>query len=554
MKDIKGTALKYAVKNAYEHNGTANVGAVIGKAKALFPDSEVKDLVPIIKKVVDEVNVMTSTELEKKFKAYEKEGWELKRIEKEKTLPELDWLAEGEKVTTRMAPNPSGAMHFGHARAAILNDEYVRKYGGKYIVRFDDTDPKIKTPVEGIEKEFLEEFKWLGIKVHETANASDRLDRYYEIIEKLLKDGNAYICNCDSEEWRKLIWESKACPCRDKKAKEHMKTWKDMLKHKVKEGEAVVRLKTDLNEKDSSLRDWWLARVVDEVNHPNKKVKDKHVWPSYNLASAIDDHDMKINFMVRGQEHRPNELKQRILYDYFEWEYPHTAYTGKISRIGEMILSKSKIKVLMEEQGLDRDDDPRLATLKSFRRKGFKAEAIRKIIVDMGIHLNEAKISTENLAAANKILVGEVSEFPFFEEAIEVEVINVTPGKVALYGDEISFRGPIERVTVDKNTFTKHKAGKVVRFKQAFNAKLTEITDYGGKADFVSYTKAKHPTISWVIDPVDVEVLMGDGSVKKGFSAPGIVEAEGIIYLENLGYVNIEEKDDGITKCIFSYT
>ena len=554
MEDVKALVLKYSVKNAYEHDGTANVGAVVGKAKALFPDSEIKDLMPIIKKVVNEVNVMPSEELEKKFKEYEKEGWELKREEKEKTLPELDWLKKGEKLITRVAPNPSGAMHFGHARPAILTDEYVKKYGGKFILRFDDTDPKIKKPIAGIEQEFLSEMMWLGIDVHETANASDNLSRYYEIIEKLIKDGNAYICDCNSEEWRKLIWKSKGCPCRDKPAKEHMVYWSKMLKHEIKEGEAVVRLKTDLKDKDPSTRDWWLARVVDNVQHPNPKTKDKHVWPSYNLASAVDDHDMNINFMERGQEHIQNETKQRKLYDYFGWTYPHTLYHGKISKVGDMILSKSKIKALMDAGGLTRDDDPRLATLKSFRRRGFSPKAIRKIIVDLGIRPNEAKIALENFAAANKQILGEAKEFAFFEEAIEIEIMNVAPGKVELYEDEIKFRGPIEMLLVDKKEFAKHKAGQVVRFKHAFNAKLNEVSEYGGNGEFVSYSKAKHPVISWLIDPVDVEVTMADGSVRRGFSAPSIINAEGVVHLENLGYVNIEDKKNGIIKCVFSYT
>ncbi len=365
MSEIKLIAEKYAIKNAFEYQGKADVGAVVGKVKALAPEVDLKKEMKEIKRIVDEVNKLDKSELEKKYKIFEEEGWELKHVEKEKTLPELDWLKAGEKLITRVAPNPSGAMHFGHARPAILTDEYVKKYGGKFILRFDDTDPKIKVPIKGIEKEFLQEFEWFGIKINEISNASDHLERYYEVIEELIKKGQAYICNCDSEEWRKKIWESKACKCREREVKEQLMDWKKMLSHDIKEGQAVVRIKTDLKNKDPATRDWWLAKIVDNVEHPNPRVKDKHVWPSYNLASAIDDHDMNINFIIRGQEHIGNEEKQRALYNYFGWTYPHTIYHGKISKVGDMVLSKSKIKVLMEEGGLSRDDDPRLATLKS---------------------------------------------------------------------------------------------------------------------------------------------------------------------------------------------
>jgi glutamyl-tRNA synthetase len=553
MEEIKQTAFKYAVKNAYEHKGTAQLGAVVGKVKALFPKEDVGKMMVIIKEAVEEANSLNEKELNEKYAGFDKEGWELVREEKEKTLPPLEWLKDGEKIITRVAPNPSGAMHFGHARPAVLTDMYVKEYGGKFILRFDDTDPKIKKPVEGIEKEFMKEMKWLGIEIDETANASDNLEEYYKIIEKLLKEGNAYVCDCDPEEWRAKVWKSKACKCRELEPKIQLEKWKKMLKHEIKEGEAVVRIKTDLKAKDSSTRDWWLARVVDDVQHPNQKVRDKHVWPSYNLASAIDDHNMKINFIIRGQEHRQNEDKQRQLYDYFGWEYPHTKYHGKIGKVGDMILSKSKIKELMEKGGLTRDDDPRLATLKSFRRRGFAPEAIRKVIFDLGLNINEAKISLENFAAANKAILGEVKEFPFFEEAVEVEVMNVAKGRVDLYGLEIEFSGPIEKILANKKDFSKRKSGEIVRFKNAFNAKLEDASEYSGSANFVSYAKAKYPVLSWVIDPVDLEILMSDGSIKQGLSAPSIIDAEGIIHIENLGYVNVESKDSGKISCVFAY-
>lgn len=557
--ELDKTISKYAVKNAFEHNSQAQLGAVVGKIKALFPEEDLGKIMPQIKKIVEETNKLDKKELDQKYKQYENEGWELKREEKEKTLPELDWLKKGEKIITRVAPNPSGAMHFGHARPAVLTDMYVKKYGGTFILRFDDTDPKIKKPVAGIEQEFLSELMWLGIDVHQTANASDNLERYYEIIEKLLSEGNGYICDCDPEKWRELIWDSKPCPCRGKETKEQLSKWKKMLKHELKEGQAVVRIKTDLKHKDSSTRDWWLARIVDDVQHPNVKARSKHVWPSYNLASAVDDHYMKINFIIRGQEHIPNETKQRQLYDYFGWTYPQTKYHGKIGKVGDMILSKSKIKVLMEKGGLTRDDDPRLATLKSFRRRGFKPEAIRKVIFNLGLNINEAKISLENFAAANKVIVGETKEFPFFEEAVEIEIMNVSPGKIEMYGYELSLSGPIEKLLVDKKEFSKHNQNEIIRFKNAFNAKILESNEYGGNAQFVSYSKTvsnenkKYKIISWIIDPIDIEITMSDGSIKRGFSAPGILETEGLVHLENIGYVNIDEKDGGVVKCVYSY-
>jgi len=555
MEEITKTAHKYAVKNAFEHDGEAQIGAVVGKVKALFPKADLKKVMPMISKAVAEVNKMKKDALALEYKKFESTGWELKHVEKEKTLPELEWLKKGEKIITRVAPNPSGAMHFGHARPAVLTDEYVKKYGGKCILRFDDTDPKVKVPIEGIEKEFMRDFEWLGIKFDEVANASDRLQRYYEIIEELVKKGNAYVCFCESEKWRELIWKSKECPCRKKDAKAQLIEWKKMLAHEIKEEQAVVRLKTDLKNKDPSTRDYWLAKVVDEVNHPNAKVRGMHVWPSYNLASAVDDHDMEINFVIRGQEHVGNEEKQKALFEIFKWKYPHTEYFGKISKIGDMTLSKSKIKEMMGKEGIERYDDPRMATIMSFRRRGFTPGAIRKVIVDCGVSLKEVKISLDAFAAANKAILGEAKEYPFFEETVKMDIFNLASGEGDCYGEKIRFDDGVMEFFVDKKELLKYskKKGTMVRFKKAFNARIDEANEFSGKATFVSYSKTDNPIISWVNELIDVEILMSDGVVKRGFSSTSLLEANGVIHFEGMGYANVEAKKDGIVKCVYSY-
>ncbi|VVB76411.1 Glutamate--tRNA ligase [uncultured archaeon] len=555
MEEITKTAHKYAVKNAFEHGGEAQIGAVVGKVKALFPKADLKKVMPQISKAVLEVNKMKKDALEEEYKKFEAKGWELKHIEKEKSLPELEWLKKGEKIITRVAPNPSGAMHFGHARPAVLTDEYVKRYSGKYILRFDDTDPKVKVPIAGIEKEFMRDFEWLGIKFDEVGNASDRLERYYEIIEELIKKGHAYVCSCESEKWRELIWKSKECPCRKKDAKVQMAEWKKMLSHEIKEEQAVVRLKTDLKNKDPSTRDWWMAKVVDEVYHPNQKTAGKHVWPSYNLASAVDDHDMEINFIIRGQEHVSNEEKQRALYEIFKWKYPHTEYFGKISKIGDMTLSKSKMKEIMEAKGVENYDDPRMATIMAFRRRGFTPQAIRKVIVDCGVSMKEVKITLDNFAAANKAVLGEAQEYPFFEEAVKMDVYNLSSGSGECYGEKVEFETGVMELFVDKKELIKYskKKGALVRFKKAFNAKIDEANEFGGKATFISYSKTDNPILSWVHEMIDVEILMSDGSLKRGFSAPSLLNATGMVHFEGLGYANIEAKKDGIIKCVYAY-
>lgn len=552
---IKEVAFKYAVKNAFEHNGSAQMGAVIGKVKALFSEIEIKEISEIVKSIVQEVNSLNKERLEEHYTFFCEEGWELKQIEKEKTLPELDWIKNNEEIITRVAPNPSGAMHFGHARPAVLSDEYVKKYGGKLFIRFDDTDPKTKKPIKGIENEFLEEFKWLGIKVDGVKNASDNLKRYYQVIEELIKKEKAYVCFCNSEEWKQKIWKGKECECRKKDINWQLTNWKKMLTHEIKEGSAVVRIKSDLNQKDTSLIDWWLAKVVDNVEHPNKVATKEHVWPSYNLASAVDDHDMQINFIIRGQEHISNEKKQRQLYEIFNWEYPHTKYHGKIAQIGDMILSKSIIKELMEKEGLSRDDDPRIATLKSFRRRGFSPKTIRKIIFEIGLNTKEVKIDMENFSAHNKEILGEVNNYPFIEEGVECEVIGIRQGEINSYGEKTILKNPIEKFIIDKNEIKQIKKGDIIRLKDGFNIKINEINEYQIIANFISFEKLSNiqKNINWIMKNIEVEVLMSNGTKKLGISSKNLEMENNIIYLQNIGFVKIEEKTELRIKCIFMH-
>ena len=550
--EIKDIAHKYAIKNAFEHEGVAQSGAVIGKVKALFPEVNLAEVAPQVNEIVKEVNALQKEKLTEEYNYYEKEGWELKQVEKEKTLPPLEWLGKGKKLVTRAAPCPTGVMHFGHARPYVLTDEFVKKYGGTYIMRFDDTDPKVKVAEVGIEEEFLKDFKWLGININGGVfRQSDNIKRYYQIMEKLIKMGKAYVCFCESEKWRELSWKSKACTCRGKSEKEQMHKWKRMLKHEIKEGEAILRIKTDLKNKDSSVRDYWIAKIVDDpTRHPNKKTHKFHVWPAYNLASVVDDHDMKINFMVRGQEHRANEDKQRYICEYMGWEHPHTIYHGKISKLGDMVLSKSKMKIIMEKEGILRYDDPRMATMKSFKRRGIRPETIRKLIFETGTSISEVKIDMKMIAAFNKEFVGSVNEYPFFEEACGIEIYNFINGEVESYGEKIIFNAPIETIIVDKKELKRFKEGDTIRMKKGFNIKFSEVSEYGAKAQFISYDKGDHPTLSWLRRTTDIEILMSDGTKKVGISSNKISDENGMIHFEGIGYANFDNEKG---KFVFSY-
>jgi len=166
--DMKKIILKHALINALDFNGRANPGSVIGKVIAELPQAK-KDMASLGKLVVTVVNEVNALSLGQQKTQLEKFGpiKEPKKEEKKKGLPELEGAKQG-KVIMRMAPNPNGPMHIGHCRMAVLNDEYVKKYKGKLILRFDDTDPKNpnKVPMKEAYGWMEEDMKWLGVKYH----------------------------------------------------------------------------------------------------------------------------------------------------------------------------------------------------------------------------------------------------------------------------------------------------------------------------------------------------------------------------------------------------
>ncbi len=537
MKEIKEIVEKYAILNAASHSGKAVEKAVLGKIIAENPELrvEIKKLKKEVEKVVKKVNKMHIDEIKKlaeKFKPVAKETKE------EKGLKDLPNVEIGNFVV-RLAPNPDGALTLGNARPAVLCDEYAKRYNGKFILRFDDTDPKVKKPEPRFYKWIREDLEWLGVKIDKEVIQSKRLDIFYEYAQRLIEMGKAYVCTCKSEEWKKLRDEGKPCPCRDLPPEEHLKRWEKMLNHEYKEGEAVLRIKTDLNHPNTAVRDWAAMRIVDKPEHP--LVKDVHVWPLYNFASAIDDHLLGVTHILRGQEHSTNEVKQRYLYEYLGWQYPNVILLGRFSLEGA-VLSKSKIRRGIEEGEFEGWDDPRVGTLRALRRRGFHPEAIRKIILDIGVKSSDMTISMKNLAAYNKKFVDPIAKrFFFVKDPVKIKVLNMPFEEKELKAHPEKDLG-IRKFKLDgeffieRDDFEKYR-GKEIRLKDLFNVKL------GKESIFTSLELKKVSKIHWVPanDYMKVKVIMpGETFHGVGESNLRSVQPDDILQFERFGFVRVD--------------
>ncbi|HLC79001.1 MAG TPA: glutamate--tRNA ligase [archaeon] len=547
--DLEQDAYRYAIKNAYEHKGKADLGSLIGKLKALHSEVAVPKLMPIVSAALKKVNAMKFEQIEEQFKSFES-AYELKPKPQREGLPELEWAQKGEKVVTRYAPNPNGPPHLGNARAAYLSYAYAQKYNGKFILRFEDTDPKVKKPMKDPESAFREDLEWFGIKIGEVYFASDRLSLYYDYMKKLIEMNGAYVCTCKSEKWKKLIDAKKPCPCRGKKPKEQMELFEKMLSHKLKEGQAVLRIKTDLKHPDPSVRDWWIARIVDKPDHPRASGKE-HVWPSFMFESAIDDHEMGVTFILRGQEHAQNSTKQQFLYEYFGWIYPHAVHFGRLS-LGEMVLSTSKIKAGIESGEYSGWDDVRLGSLRALRRRGFRPEALQHIIIDSGLTTSDANVSISKLAAYNRELIKEsATRATYLLDPIKLQIPSHEQIEIEKDGKHITLQRGMHEFLVSGSDIK--SATNPIRLRNAYNVSVQNKEGFVLDGKFAGKDAGGKGVVSWIYEMMDLELLLPDGRRELGVIESMPLKKGEYLYLEKKGFCIIESTDGKRPVAVFTH-
>ncbi|MEM3055086.1 MAG: glutamate--tRNA ligase [Candidatus Bathyarchaeia archaeon] len=565
--DIQELIRKLALLNAVKHEGKAQTGPVIGKVLAEKPElrAKVKDVSALVNEIVKEVNALPLSEQKRIVEEKWPEALMKEKVEEEKKLPPLPNADKYSMIVTRFSPNPDCVLHLGSARAIILSHEYARIYKGKFILRFEDTDPKLKRPVLEFYNRIREDLAWLECKPDEEHTQSDRIPVYYEYAEKLIADGNAYVCTCQPQTFRGKVLAQKPCPCRDLLPEEHLERWCRMLEGEYKEGEAVVRVKTDLTHPNPAVRDWPALRVIEIEKCPHPRVGDKYrVWPLYNFACGLDDHLMGVTHIIRGKEHLTNMVRQEYMYRHLGWKYPEAIHYGRL-KIKGAYLSKSKIVQGMRE-GLYKDwDDPRLATFAALRRRGITPEAIKKLIIDVGPKTSDVVLSWENLYAYNrKILDSKVNRYFFVQTPVQLLVRNIPKtfnAKLRLHPEypERGFREYLVKPVgadnmalfwVSKRDAEALTVGRVIRLMELFNIRIEKVEAYSVEASFVSeyYEEARYagaPLIHWVPVGSDMpcQIVMPDATMVEGIaeSACKMLKLGDVIQFERFGFVRIDE-------------
>ncbi|MDE6387461.1 MAG: glutamine--tRNA ligase/YqeY domain fusion protein [Lachnospiraceae bacterium] len=294
-------------------------------------------------------------------------------------------LAEGvyDTVNTRFPPEPNGYLHIGHAKSILLNSGLANRYGGKFNLRFDDTNPT-KEKSEFVES-IKADVKWLGADFEDRLFfASDYFEQMYEGAVKLIKKGKAYVSDLTAEQMREyrgtLTEPGKDDPNRDRSVEENLKLFEEMKEGRYADGEKTLRAKIDMASPNINMRDPILYRVA-HLSHQN--TGDKWcIYPMYDYAHPIEDAIEGITHSIctlEFEDHRP-------LYNWVveELEYPHPPKQIEFAKmyLTNVVTGKRYIKKLVEEGIVDGWDDPRLVSIAALRRRGFTPESIR-LFVDL---------------------------------------------------------------------------------------------------------------------------------------------------------------------------
>ena len=520
--------LELALAEAAQY-GEARAKSVIGKAMAKFPElrASAKEVMPLIDEVVVEVNQMDPKDLEPFLP-------EKREKPKENIEKELPALQNSDNVVLRFAPGPSGPLHLGHTRALALNNYYRNRYGGKLILRLEDTNPNAIDP-EAYDM-IQSDMGWLGINTDEVVVQSDRMETYYDDMRTIISKGGAYVTNSEAEHWRDLKKRSEAHPDRNRDSDVQLNEFEALLSG----GEGIVVIKTDLEDPNPALRDFVAFRVV-ESPHPRQKDKYR-LWPLYNYAVAIDDYRLGVTHVLRGKDHLNNTLKQKWIYKYMGWDEPEYIHYGLVS-IPDTNLKTSNIRESISKNEFSGWDDCRLATLKALARRGYQSKTFLKYWENAGIKEVDIKFSWQNFNAVNKDLVDPVSRRLFFvPDPVEFKIETESAlAKEAPWHPDNSELGMREEKVNSGDTV--YLPGEEIQKATELRLKnLCNVTVENKALKFSGFDhKQGNPIIQWCCSHRKMELFYPDGNSVKGVVEDNISDLDDqVVQFERVGFVRLE--------------
>jgi len=521
-----------------------------------------------------------------------------------------DLKGEANKIQTRFPPEPNGYLHIGHAKSICLNFGLANYYGGKCNLRFDDTNPA-KEDTEYVES-IIEDVKWLGFDWEDRLYfASSYFDAYYDVAIKLIQEGKAFVCDLAAEEMREyrgtLSSPGKESPYRTRSVQENLDLFERMKSGEFSDGSRTLRAKIDMTSPNINMRDPVLYRIA---HVPHHVTGDRWcIYPMYDFAHPLEDAIEGITHSIctmEFEDHRP-------LYDWVIREAGYIVNPPRqieFARLGmtNTVMSKRKLRALVEDGLVDGWDDPRMPTISGLRRRGYTPEAIRDFCERIGVAKANSMVDSglldycirDDLKAKSKVVMAAldplklvITNYP--ESQVEMMELENNPEMAEMGSRMVPFT---RELYIEKEDFMEEPVkkffrlapGKEVRLKGAYFVTCTDvIKDAAGNVLEVHCTydpetrsgsgfegRKVKGTLHWVSatenvavtarlydymmldNPEDAtgEMIMNPSSleIKKCFVEPSIAQAkkgERFQFMRN-GYFIVDTKDTTEEEMVFN--
>lgn len=429
-------------------------------------------------------------ELRKQAKASKGEKKESHKASFDIDLPN----AKVGEVVTRFPPEPSGYLHIGHAKAAVLNEYFAKEYKGKLIVRFDDTNPS-KEKME-FEESIIEDLALMGIKPNVVTYSSDYFDQMYDLAVKMIKDGKAYCDDTPSEKMREERMVGDASARRERSVEENLHVFTELMKNGTDEGlKNCLRAKIDYKALNKALRDPVIYRCNLTPHHrTGSKWK---MYPTYDFCSPIVDALEGVTHALRTNEYRDRNPQYEWMQTTLGLRHVDIWDFGRVNFM-RTLLSKRKLQWFVDKGLVGNWDDPRFPTFKGVRRRGMTVEGLRNFILSQGPSRNIINLEWSAIWAFNKKIID-----PIAPRHTAIDALNAVPVTLS--------NGPAEAYSEKK---PKHKKNPLVGEKKVIFAKNVLVDQEDAK----TFKEGEEVTfMDW--GNVIVRKIHKDGDIVKSIDA-----------------------------------
>lgn len=398
------------------------------------------------------------------------------------------------KVVTRFPPEPSGYLHIGHAKAAVLNEYFAHTYKGKLIIRFDDTNPT-KERIE-FQDSIIEDLALLGIKGDQVTYSSDYFDQMYELALKMIKDGNAYCDDTPLEKMREERMVGEPSARRDRSVEENLRVFTEEMKNGTEEGlKNCLRAKIDYKDLNKAMRDPVIYRC-NLTPHHRTGTKWK-MYPTYDFCVPVVDSIEGVTHALRTNEYRDRNPQYEWIQNALKLRHVDIWDFGRVNFV-RTLLSKRKLQWFVDKGYVGNWDDPRFPTVRGVRRRGMTVEGLRNFIIAQGPSRNIINLDWSSIWALNKKVIDPVAPR---HTAVDAE--NVVPVKLS--------NGPAEPYSEEK---PKHKKNPEVGLKKVIYAKDVLVD----QADAQTFAEGEEITfMDW--GNVIIKKIHKEGDIVKSIDA-----------------------------------